>query len=186
MRIRIPVLVACVVVLLLVGARPAFAQDEVKGDFAFSYSVLHDSGFQRTLPAGYVLAVGADIKKSWRFVAEFGGNYKVVSFPGAGNVRISVLGYLGGLRFAPEVKMKARPYVQFLAGGGRETQHLIGTNGTAAINGVSVQPGFGFDFKLTKMLDGRAQLDYRAFRTGGVTVNDYRVAFGVVFPFGRN
>jgi len=186
MRIRLSLLVACVVTLLLVGARPAFAQgDEMKGDFAFSYAVLREGGLKMTLPGGYVAALAGDLKKSWRIVAEFGGSYKVVHFPGAGSVRVAVIDYVGGLRFAPDVKMKVRPYVQFLAGGGRESQHLIGTNGTVAINGVALQPGFGLDFKITKMLDGRAQLDYRAFHTGGTTVHDYRVGFGVVFPFGR-
>jgi hypothetical protein len=158
----------------------------MKGDVAFSYAVLkQNGGFNMTMPAGYVFALAGEMTPTWRVVGEFGGSYKTTNVSLVGSFRHQILGYLGGLRFAPAVKMTVRPYVQFLVGGERATLHQIGTNGSAVANGFALQPGFGFDFKLTRMLDGRAQLDYRAFRTGGVTINDYRFAFGVVYPFGR-
>lgn len=189
MRTRILTLVAGVVALTFVTARPACAQapgqDNVSGDLAVGYSVLRDMKAPRTFPAGLVLAVAADLNKKVRFVGEFSGNYKTVTVATATNVSLQILTYQGGIRCASGRKAKLRPFVQVLAGGAHATQILLGSGTVGSQNGFALQPGGGVDFRLNDHFDGRIQVDYRAIRSGGSTSSEYRVGFSIVFPFGR-
>jgi hypothetical protein len=195
-RTRISTLVAGVVAIACFSAGPAFAQgqgqDTVRGDVALSYSVLRDSNLARTFPnlsptfpKGFVLALAGDVNKKLRIVAEFGGNYKTVTVATATNISLQVIAYQGGLRFVPSVKAKIKPFVQFLAGGARATGTLLGSGSSTSNNAFSMQPGVGVDFRVHKGFDGRIQVDYRAVRDSGTTTSEYRVAFGIVIPFGR-
>jgi hypothetical protein len=188
-RTRISTLVAGVVAIACFSAGPAFAQgqgqDTVRGDVAVSYSVLRESDLSETFPKGFVLALAGDVNKKLRIVAEFGGNYKTVTVATATNVSLQVITYQGGLRFVPSGKAKVKPFVQFLAGGARATGTLLGSGSSTSNNAFSMQPGGGVDFAVHKGFDGRIQVDYRAIRDSGSTSSEYRVAFGIVIPFGR-
>jgi len=174
-----------VVALVLFGVRPAFAQqDEMRGDLAVSYSFMRDSDLGMNFGAGFALALTGDINKRLRFVGEFGGNFKTLHLTVA-TIRLDVVTYQGGFRYGLSPDAKVRPFVQMLAGGGRFKTTQVGVIGNfVTSNGFAVQPGAGVDFKLTKRLDGRLQVDYRAIFTQG-TLNEYRVMFGVAIPFGR-
>jgi hypothetical protein len=185
-RTRTLTLVAGGVALALFTARPAFAQgqDTFQGDLAISYSVLHDSAPQ-TFPSGFILALTGDVNKMLRIVAEFGGNYKTVNVATATNISLQVITYQGGLRFASGGKAMLKPFVQFLAGGARSTDTVLGSGSSGSSNGFAVQPGGGVDFRVADRFDGRIQVDYRAIRSGGATAREFRVGVGFVIPFGR-
>jgi hypothetical protein len=184
-RIRFSLLSAAVVVVALFTAAPAFAQDEVRGDFSVGYSVMRDSDLSATFPAGFLFAITGDVNKNIRIIGEFGGNYKVMDVPGA-RVRLGVTTYQGGIRFLPVGDTTIRPFVQFLAGGARLTGTVLGVFGANdAASGLAIQPGGGVEWRLSRLLDARTQVDYRSVRSNGETTGEYRVAFSVAIPFGR-
>jgi hypothetical protein len=184
-RIRFSFVSAVVVALAFIIARPAFAQDTMRGDFAVGYSVMRDSDASETFPAGFVLAITGDVNTKIRIVGEFGGNYKTITFPG-GRLRLGVVTYQGGLRFVPVSDAKVRPFVQVLAGGARFSGTVLGVIGaTDGTNGVAIQPGGGVDIRLHRLVDGRFQADYRAMHANGETLGEFRIAFSAAIPFGR-
>jgi hypothetical protein len=179
-------LVAGVIAFVLAAAPPAFAQDdEMRGDFAASYAFLRDSDLDINFGAGFGLALTGDISRRLHFVGEFGGSFKTFHLPVA-TIRVDVVSYQGGFRFGLSPEAKARPFVQMLAGGGRLKTTQVGVIGNFVTdNGFAAQAGAGVDFDITRQLDGRLQVDYRAIFTQG-TLHEVRVMFGVVFPFGRD
>ena len=129
--------VAGVVALVCLTVRPALAQD-VSGDLAVSYSVLHDSTAAVTFPAGIILAIAGDLNKKVTLVGEFGGNYKTVNLGPGTNVSEQVLTYQAGLRFARHGKATLRPFVQFLAGAGESSRGALDAAGAGGVAAASI------------------------------------------------
>ena len=176
-----PVRVLLAFVLLCGAASTASAQTE-KGNVAVSYSILHDSELEETFPTGWLFAVTGNLNDIFAIVGEIGGNYKSIDVLGT-DVNVRVHSFLGGIKFQNAASPKVVPFAQLLVGESVFNASALGEGGTD--NAFSVQPGGGVDISVARNFAVRVQGDFRINRAEGETFNEFRVAFGGVFGFGR-
>ncbi|HEV3485535.1 MAG TPA: outer membrane beta-barrel protein [Vicinamibacterales bacterium] len=169
---------ACAFAASVIFTSPAAAQEH-KGDVAFSYSILHDSDLEETLPKGWSVAVNSNLNSTFGIVGEVGGNYKTMDVFGS-DLSMSVHSFLGGVRARREAGTMA-PFAQVLAGMARASASYLGESEDATE--FAIQPGGGVDFRVTERFGLRVQGDYRII-TGDETTNEFRFAVGGVLGFG--
>ena len=168
-------------------AAPVMAQPVPRGDIAMSYSWLYDSslsndtlGMSGVFPAGWLFSASGHVAGPFSLVGEIGANYQSLDIYGV-EVTIDLHSYLGGVRYAPTLGSRVRPFVQVLAGLGRLSAST-GVSGDAG-NAFVSQFGGGADIMATKKVALRLQGDYRALRGDGTSWSEFRFATGVVYKF---
>jgi hypothetical protein len=165
---------------LLLAPTIAAAQEE-KGNFAVSYSLLHDFELEETFPVGWLVALTGHFTPNFAFVGEVGGSYKTIDFDGD-DVSFRVYSFLGGVKFQSR-EASFTPFAQALLGAAVAGVSFAGES--ESTTAFAVQPGAGIDFRLNDSLSMRLQGDYRFITSEGESSNEFRFAVGIVFPFGR-
>jgi hypothetical protein len=162
--------------LAMLAAPSIAAAQTPQGDVAVSYSYLHDPDL--SLPVGWVVAATAPLNKNVGIVGEVGGNYRSRTFD---DFKISVQEYsfLGGVKVQHAASPRATVFGQMLAGTAMFRGSAEGESDSTFV--LTLQPGGGVDVKLTPRVGVRAQGDYRYNTRNGDSLNQFRVAVGLVF-----
>lgn len=202
--LTVSVILFCGLVLLF--PNPVMAQNKPRAEIAGGYSFLHDSYIKENFPAAWFLSGSYDINDWLAAVGELGGSYKStkVTVPssaflgGAADVKettYSTTGRLHTLLFGPR-------YTRSLGRGGWFAQVLAGPaweSGGIQIfresvgptdHKLAIQPGAGFDFPLTKHINGQVAFDYRRIQADRRNAtnknnNEFRFGAGVAVPLGK-
>jgi hypothetical protein len=157
-------------VLALLVAAPAAAQDTPQGEVFLGYSYIRSDSANLN---GWNAAVQGNVNSWFSVVGDFSGHY----FPPA-NLNIHTFTF--GPRFTYRGHERVQPFVHALFGGARAS--VLGVSDTAFAANV----GGGVDIKAADWLAIRAiQADALITRFGGTTTADPRLSFGVVFRFGK-
>jgi len=154
-----------VICFIFLACLPAAAQDtptvEVFGGYSWAGGNFH----------GWNTSVTGNLTKSFGLVADFSGHY----------------GFLFGPRFSHRGK-RLTPFAYALFGVTRfhESATISGQRLSDADTGFSSALGGGLDVKVSKHVAIRAfQIDYFRPNFFGEAHNRGRLAFGIVFCFGR-
>ena len=170
-----------VLILLLLLSLPAIAQEtpkaEVFGGYSYAGGNFH----------GWNASVTGNVNKWFGVTADFSGHYGGSIDEDGFDERQRVHSYLFGPRFSAR-KKRVTAFAHTLAGGSRLKTELTGFGQRFIFTDTSfaLVAGGGLDIKVNDHVAIRAiQIDY--LRTGffNETQNKGRIAFGVVFRFGK-
>jgi opacity protein-like surface antigen len=106
------------------------------------------------------------------------------SVVGAGDIKLSLYNFLGGVQFKDNSKeTKVKPFAHVLAGVAHARASGDGAfEFSTSESGFGAALGGGLDFRVSDRVDFRAvQFDYNPTRLGGETQHNFRVGVGVVF-----
>jgi len=141
------------------GAASSVPQPELGAGLSFLDS--SDTGTGITVDYGHPV-----VPFTWGALSAV-GDLGLNHFDGA-----TVSSYLGGVRVKGNVAPRISPFGQFLVG----AEHCCG------VTDFTLQPGVGVDVAINRMLNVRAQVDFRTVQAEQGNVNTQRYTFGVVLP----
>jgi hypothetical protein len=158
------------VLLLVAAGAPAMAQDTPGVEIGAGYAYMRDKELDTSFPLGWFADIAGNLSPWLGLVAEASGSYKTASDFEGFEHKLSVHTLMGGVRLARRGD-GATLYAQVLAGAARAGVSFEGD--TVSNTDLAVQPGVGFDVRVS---------DRMAVRVGG----DFRRIFGENDPdFGR-
>lgn len=173
--VRTVVALSALAFAILATPITAAAQTD-KGDVAVSYSFLHDPDVN--FPVGWLVAGTAPVNKTIGIVGEVGGNYKSDNFDGF-KVSLQEYGFLGGVKAQFAAAPKVTVFGQMLTGATMLRGSAEGDSDSTFA--FTLQPGGGIDAMLAPKLGLRVQGDYRWVTKDGESLNQFRLAVGLVF-----
>jgi opacity protein-like surface antigen len=168
--------------LFLMTALSIQAQDEtpkaeVFGGYSYAGGNFH----------GWNASVAGNVNKWFGVVADFTGHYGSEMDEDGFNEKEHVHSYLFGPRFSAR-KKRVTPFVHALVGASTLRTELMGFGQSFFFEdtGLAVVLGGGLDIKVSDHVAIRAvQLDYLRTNFFNETRNRGRLAFGIVFRFGK-
>ncbi len=170
-----------VTLLLLLLSRPTVAQDtpkaEVFGGYSYAGGNFH----------GWNASLTGNVNKWLGLTADFSGHYGGAIDEDGFDERQRVHSYLFGPRFSAR-KKRVTLFAHTLAGASKLKTELTGFNQRFTFSDTSfaLVIGGGLDIKINDHVAVRAvQLDYLRTSFFNETQNKGRIAFGVVFRFGK-
>ena len=148
-------------------------------------------------PRGFVGSFSTNLRSWAAAEAEVGGQYQNESFSVAGvpySMNAGFYSFLAGPRVAYR-RGRTSPFAHTLFGLARTIAYdkatVNATSGTAFFpyeNGLGVLIGGGMDYRVSRHISMRTQVDYFVTQPNGglgtVTQNNFRVVGGIVFNFG--
>jgi opacity protein-like surface antigen len=180
-----PITMMFLVAVLLVPATARAAGQAPSAEVSVEYAYLRDPDL-KNMPKGWAASAALHLSDTFAVVGDVGANYKtesLVDLGGVGTAKETITSFQGGLRLTARGD-SGSAWIQALAGGTRASIRFEGDNSSDSETHFSIQPGIGFDFRLTDSLALRAGGDYRRVFLDGGGVNEYRAHGGIVFFFG--
>jgi hypothetical protein len=159
-------------VLLLLGVgTPAMAQDTPGVEFSAGYAYMRDKELDESFPLGWYADIAGNLSPWLGLVGEVGGSYKRFTDIDGTRLTFSVHTLMGGVG-RPRRGGGPTPDIHEMAGAAPTTISGGGFSGNNT--DLAVQPGVGFDLRVS---------DGMAVRVGG----DFRRIYGENDPeFGRS
>jgi hypothetical protein len=184
---RAPHVVVAAAALVLTAAlsgaapakQPASLSSETTADLFGGYSRTEagEAGLD-----GWSLVGSHPFRGAWSLVGDLSGHYG--SFAGAD---LSQLAFLAGVRWSAPTGGRLGPFAEALLGAAR-TSTSVSTGG-GAVSEADVDWGFGLgaglDYRLGRRWSARVDVQLRFLRGEGATDEDFLVAVGAVYRFGR-
>ena len=158
------------VVVILLLALPAAAQETPKAEFFAGYSYFRPEGGGINLH-GWNAAVAGNLNQWFGIVGDFSGHYKSDL-----DMNLHLFTFGPRLNFRRD---RVNAFTHFLAGGARMKV------GSASDTGFAMVLGGGVDVQLNEKVAFRFfQADYVMERTWGQSSNSFRFSAGINFRFG--
>ena len=170
-----------IVTVMIVGGAPALAAAQTeKGNLAVGFATLRNPEF--LFRACWVFAATRNLDPTFSLVGEADGGY-ATKRTSAGDVNVHTHSVLAGLRLQAPAAPGISGFAQALIGG-----TFLGASGADSWSdqAFTVQPGVGFDIRITPSAGVRIQADARSHSAGGGEgFVEFRLGMGVIFDFGR-
>jgi len=153
------------------------AADVQRGDVSVGYSFMWEDGL--TLPAGIMIADAWRVRPNLDVVLEFDFNHG--TFLDA--IGANIFTYQAGVRgsFGSAYGERVTQHLQLLAG--MVTFRASALGDSVSSSGLAIQPGYGLNIPVSRVVSIRPQLDWLISRVEGSWGHDRRVTLSAAFRF---
>ena len=175
----------------VLGCFSSVSAQPPKVEVSGGYQVLR--ALDKTFPAGWYVDVAADLNPWFGIVGEVGGAYKSesrrISINRTADVTSKLHTFMAGVRLSARINPRIVLFHNVLVGAVHASvgTDAVGVSLSPAETKVALQPNIGVNLMITDKVGVRAAADYRRVFLGNDRggENEFRVAVGVVLPFGK-